>query len=92
MVRAAEPGAVVNGPDGGSLDWDRVNWYSVERDVRRLRQRIFAAERAGDSKRVANLVRRSSPGPPRRDPRRPLLRRPPSAPPRSHRPDLHHTV
>jgi RNA-directed DNA polymerase len=55
MVRAADLGAVVNGPDGVSLDWDRVNWRSVERDVRRLRQRIFAAERAGDSKRVANL-------------------------------------
>ncbi|WP_397545045.1 reverse transcriptase N-terminal domain-containing protein [Saccharopolyspora pogona] len=28
---------------------------AVERDVRRLRQRIFAAERAGDSKKVASL-------------------------------------
>ena len=55
MVRAAELGAVVNEPDGTPLDWDQVNWRSVERDVRRLRQRIFAAEQAGDSKRVASV-------------------------------------
>src|SRR5437660_184808 len=44
-----------NGPDGVALDWDQVNWRSVERDVQRLRQRIFAAERAGDHRKVANL-------------------------------------
>jgi RNA-directed DNA polymerase len=54
-VPLADTDAVVNEPDGVPLDWDQVNWRSVERDVRRLRQRIFAAERAGDSARVASL-------------------------------------
>jgi len=46
---------VVNGPEGGLLDWDAVDWRRVEDDVRRLRQRIFAASQAGDLKRVRNL-------------------------------------
>ncbi|MCA1681670.1 MAG: reverse transcriptase N-terminal domain-containing protein, partial [Actinobacteria bacterium] len=54
-VLLADADAVVNGPDGAALDWDQVNWRSVERDVLRLRRRIFAAERAGDSARVASL-------------------------------------
>lgn len=54
-VPLAEADAVVNEPDGAPLGWEQVNWRSVERDVRRLRQRIFAAERAGDSARVASL-------------------------------------
>jgi RNA-directed DNA polymerase len=54
-VSLADTDAVVNEPDGVPLDWDQVNWRSVERDVRRLRQRLFAAERAGDSARVASL-------------------------------------
>src|SRR4029450_14048891 len=32
-----------------------VLWHQVERDVRRLRQRIFAASQAGDLKKVRNL-------------------------------------
>jgi RNA-directed DNA polymerase len=47
--------AVVNGPEGGLIDWDAVVWRSVDADVRRLRQRIFAATRAGDYKRVRSL-------------------------------------
>ena len=47
--------AVVNGPEGGPLDWDAVDWRAVEEDVRRLRQRIFAASKAGDLKKVRNL-------------------------------------
>lgn len=47
--------AVVNGPEGGPLDWDAVDWRQVEEDVRRLRQRIFAASQAGDLKKVRNL-------------------------------------
>ena len=47
--------AVVNGPEDGPVDWDAVQWASVEKDVRRLRQRIFAASQAGDLKRVRNL-------------------------------------
>jgi RNA-directed DNA polymerase len=48
-------GGVVNGPEGGRLDWDAVPWHRVEADVQRLRQRIFAASRAGDLKKVRNL-------------------------------------
>jgi RNA-directed DNA polymerase len=55
VVSRADTDAVVNEPDGAPLDWDQVNWRSVERDVLRLRRRIFAAERAGDSARVASL-------------------------------------
>jgi RNA-directed DNA polymerase len=47
--------ATVNGPEGESLDWDAVRWRTVEDDVRRLRQRIFAASQAGDLKRVRSL-------------------------------------
>jgi RNA-directed DNA polymerase len=47
--------AVVNGPEDGPVNWDAVQWASVEKDVRRLRQRIFAASQAGDLKRVRNL-------------------------------------
>jgi RNA-directed DNA polymerase len=46
---------VVNGPEGGPLDWDAVDWRQVEEDVRRLRQRIFAASKAGDLRKVRNL-------------------------------------
>ena len=45
----------VNGPEDGSDDWDAIDWRSQEDDVRRLRQRIFAASRGGDLKRVRNL-------------------------------------
>jgi len=34
---------VVNGPEGVSTDWLSIDWRQVEDDVRRLRQRIFAA-------------------------------------------------
>jgi RNA-directed DNA polymerase len=47
--------AVVNGPEGGDLDWLSVDWQQVEHDVRRLRQRIFAASQAGDLVKVRNL-------------------------------------
>jgi RNA-directed DNA polymerase len=45
----------VNGPEDDVWDWDAVEWSQVEDDVRRLRQRIFTATRAGDLKRVRNL-------------------------------------
>ena len=47
--------AVVNGPEDEPLDWDAIAWRPAEENVRRLRQRIFAASRAGDLKRVRNL-------------------------------------
>jgi RNA-directed DNA polymerase len=47
--------SLVNGPEGEPPDWDQVDWGQAEENVRRLRQRIFAAARAGDLKRVRSL-------------------------------------
>jgi RNA-directed DNA polymerase len=47
------PGTV-NGPEDG-LAWDAVNWAAHERNVVRLRQRIFTASRDGDLAQVRNL-------------------------------------
>src|SRR5450755_3761186 len=44
-----------NGPEGDVLGWGAMNWRQAEGDVRRLRQRIFTASRAGDLKKVRNL-------------------------------------
>jgi RNA-directed DNA polymerase len=46
---------VVNGPEGAIPDWTAVDWRRVEVDVRRLRQRIFTASRAGDLAKVRSL-------------------------------------
>src|SRR5215467_2033955 len=46
---------VANGPEDVLSGWDAVNWRAAEGNVRRLRQRIFAASQAGDLKRVRNL-------------------------------------
>jgi RNA-directed DNA polymerase len=54
-TEVADIAAVVNGPEDELLDWDAVGWRHAEENVRRLRQRIFAASRAGDLKRVRNL-------------------------------------
>jgi RNA-directed DNA polymerase len=51
----ADVRGVVNGPEDELLDWDAVEWRLVEGDVGRLRQRIFAASKAGDLKKVRNL-------------------------------------
>jgi RNA-directed DNA polymerase len=54
----AGPGsAAVNGPEDVPFEWDAVNWRSVERNIQRLRQRIFAAEQAGDRRKVRSLQR-----------------------------------
>jgi RNA-directed DNA polymerase len=45
----------VNGPEGVFLDWDHIDWGQAEENVRRLRQRIFAASQAGDLAKVRNL-------------------------------------
>lgn len=58
---AAVTDAVANGPEGDPLDWDAVDWRQVEEDVRRLRQRIFAASQAGDLKKVRNLQKLTAP-------------------------------
>src|SRR3954469_21020872 len=47
----------VNGPRDFGEDWDQVNWARVEDEVRRLRQRIFTASRAGEHRKVRNLQR-----------------------------------
>ncbi|WP_433262550.1 reverse transcriptase N-terminal domain-containing protein [Actinosynnema sp. CS-041913] len=49
------PAGSVNGPEDGFLDWDAVDFRAAEKQVRRLRQRIFTASRAGDLKKVRNL-------------------------------------
>src|SRR5215211_2603321 len=46
---------VVNEPEDAPFDWRQVDWRRAEDDVRRLRQRIFTASKAGDLKRVRNL-------------------------------------
>jgi RNA-directed DNA polymerase len=46
---------VVNGPEDAPFDWRQINWRRMEDDVRRLRQRIFTASKAGDLKKVRNL-------------------------------------
>jgi RNA-directed DNA polymerase len=51
----ATANVVVNGPEDASFDWRQVNWRRVEDDVRRLRQRIFTASKAGDLPRVRQL-------------------------------------
>lgn len=51
----ADGGDMVNGPENRCFDWDSVSWRTVEDEVRRLRQRIFAASQAGDHKKVRNL-------------------------------------
>ena len=53
---------MVNGPedlspetDLDAVDWDWVDWFSCEREVRRLRQRIFTATREGNWPKVRSL-------------------------------------
>jgi len=56
QAATAVDGAVtVNGPEDDVLDWHAIDWRTAEEDVRRLRQRIFTASRAGDLKRVRSL-------------------------------------
>ncbi len=53
--KVVDGGVAVNGPEGEVLDWDAIDWRAQEDNVRRLRQRIFAASWAGDLKKVRNL-------------------------------------
>ncbi|MGC1953778.1 MAG: group II intron reverse transcriptase/maturase [Gammaproteobacteria bacterium] len=63
MTEAPEPedklgattAVVVNGPEDAPFDWRQVDWRRVEDHVRRLRQRIFTASKAGDLARVRSL-------------------------------------
>jgi RNA-directed DNA polymerase len=47
--------AGVSGPEDAALDWRQIDWSRAERNVRRLRQRIFTASKAGDLPRVRRL-------------------------------------
>ncbi|WP_316745468.1 reverse transcriptase domain-containing protein, partial [Streptomyces sp. MK7] len=48
--------AGVNGPEGDFFaDWDSIDWDRAQKNVRRLRQRIFTASRDGDLTKVRNL-------------------------------------
>jgi RNA-directed DNA polymerase len=63
MTEAPEPedkldaatNVVVNGPEDAAFDWHAIDWRRVEDDVRRLRQRIFTASKAGDLAKVRQL-------------------------------------
>jgi hypothetical protein len=52
----------VNGPGGESLGWDAVSWRQAEENVRRLRQRIFAASRAAGCSRAFRACLSRLPG------------------------------
>ncbi len=45
----------VSGLEDPGEAWHQIDWRGVEREVRRLRQRIFTASRAGDLSRVRRL-------------------------------------
>jgi RNA-directed DNA polymerase len=55
QTASAAPVAGANGPEDDTPTWYEIDWDQAEEDVRRLRQRIFAASQAGDLKRVRNL-------------------------------------
>jgi RNA-directed DNA polymerase len=63
MTEAPEPedkldaatAVAVNGPEDAPFVWLAIDWRRVEDDVRRLRQRIFTASKAGDLQKVRNL-------------------------------------
>ena len=46
---------VASGPEDDAERWRQVDWRRAEADVRRLRQRIFTASKAGDLSRVRRL-------------------------------------
>jgi RNA-directed DNA polymerase len=48
---------VVSGPEDAVLGWELIDWRTVEHNVRRMRQRIFTAAKAGDLPRVRRLQR-----------------------------------
>ena len=54
-----------NGPEdrprNAPSQWDRIDWRAQEEQVRRLRQRIFAAAQEQDWPRVRNLQKLTAP-------------------------------
>src|SRR5947209_4348278 len=55
MASMASSTARVNGPEDDLDEWAAVDWRTHEDNVRRLRQRIFKATKAGDLRRVRQL-------------------------------------
>ena len=51
---------MVNGPEGG-LEWDAVDWRVHEKNVARLRQRIFTAAREQDWAKLRSLQKMTAP-------------------------------
>jgi len=51
----ATTNVVANGPEDAALAWRQIDWRRAEAEVRRLRQRIFTASKAGDLPRVRRL-------------------------------------
>jgi RNA-directed DNA polymerase len=45
------------GAEGQKLDWDSIDWERAERQVTRLRQRIFRATREQQWNKVRNLMK-----------------------------------
>ncbi len=52
---------VVDGPEDGLPEWTAIDWREAAEDVRRLRQRIFTASKAGDLAKVRNLQKLTAP-------------------------------
>jgi hypothetical protein len=58
---------MVNGPedplrfDLDAVEWDSIDWHMVEREVRRLRQRIFKATQEGDLAKARSLQKLTAP-------------------------------
>jgi RNA-directed DNA polymerase len=53
----AATAVTVNGPRDFPEDWDQIDWGRVEVEVRRLRQRIFTASKAGQHRKARSLQR-----------------------------------
>uniref|UniRef100_UPI003F4935A3 group II intron reverse transcriptase/maturase n=1 Tax=Amycolatopsis sp. CA-096443 TaxID=3239919 RepID=UPI003F4935A3 len=51
----AEAALDANGPEGGVLDWEAIDWRTQTDNVRKLRHRIFKASQDEDLKKVRNL-------------------------------------
>lgn len=55
MDQSTGPVPFWNGAVDDAEAWHQIDWGQVDREVTRLRQRIFKAAQAGDMKKVRNL-------------------------------------
>ena len=53
----AATSVAVNGPQDLVEEWNQIDWGRAEAEVRRLRQRIFTASKAGEHRKVRSLQR-----------------------------------